>query len=129
MPSLSHGQQAGSDCKLVVQVDGAATPGWAPGETPAVGATPTPKRGRSRWDETPAGAGNLGATPAATPGIGATPMLTPGATPMGAMDMPTPSPSMLQQPGQMTPEQYQASLELHRSCCRCLPPLQAVCGF
>ena len=37
-------------------------------------------------------------------------MMTPGATPMGAMDMPTPSPSMLQQPGQMTPEQYQASL-------------------
>ena len=97
-------------------MDGAATPGWAPGETPAVGVTPTPKRGRSRWDETPAGAG-FGATPAATPGIGATPAMgmTPGATPMGAMDMPTPSPSQLQQaPTQMTPEQYQVTQAL---CC------------
>lgn len=95
-------------------MDGAATPGWAPGETPAVGATPAAKKGRSRWDETPAGQSNLGATPSATPGIGATPMgMTPGATPMGAMDMPTPSPSQLPTTAQMTPEQYQV-------CRRCI---------
>ena len=90
-------------------MDGAATPGWAPGETPAVGATPSSKKGRSRWDETPAGQSSLGATPAATPGIGATPMgMTPAATPMGGMDMPTPSPSQLPTASaQMTPEQYQ----------------------
>lgn len=37
--------------------------------------------------------------------------MTPGATPMGAMDMPTPSPSQLQ-PTQMTPEQYQVTRAL-----------------
>lgn len=95
-------------------MDGAATPGWAPGETPAMGATPSVKKNRSRWDETPIGQTNLGATPAATPGIGATPMgMTPAATPMGAMDMPTPSPSQLPTAAQMTPEQYQVSSVLH----------------
>ena len=73
-----------------------------------MGATPSIKKGRSRWDETPIGQTNLGATPSATPGIGATPMgMTPAATPMGAMDMPTPSPSQLPTAAQMTPEQYQ----------------------
>ena len=95
-----------------MQADAAATPGYAPGETPAMGATPTPKRGRSRWDETPAGPG-LGATPAQVPGYGATPMMaagaTPMATPMGGMDMSTPTPSQLQA-GQVTPEQYQVLL-------------------
>lgn len=86
-----------------------ATPGWAGGETPAVDATPTPKRQRSRWDETPMGATpSLGATPAIGAGL---PMgMTPGATPMGGLDMATPSPSMLAPVGGATPtaEQYQA---------------------
>jgi splicing factor 3B subunit 1 len=93
-----------------VQVDGSATPGWAPGETPAVSATPGGRRGKSRWDETPAGPGMMvGGLGGATPGIGATPMvgMTPLATPMGGMDMPTPSPSSLpKQP--LTAEQHQA---------------------
>lgn len=97
----------------LVQADPGATPGYAPGETPAMGATPTPKRGRSRWDETPAGAG-MGATPAQGPSAyGATPMMgagaTPMQTPMGGMDMQTPTPSQLQS-GQVTPEQYQVSI-------------------
>jgi splicing factor 3B subunit 1 len=92
------------------QIDGAATPGWAPGETPAVGATPA-KKGRSRWDETPAG---VSATFGATPMIaaGATPFgLTPGMTPMGAMDMATPSPSMLNKVP-LTAEEYQVLAHL-----------------
>ena len=89
------------------QVDGAATPGWAGGETPAVGATP--KRGRSRWDETPAG---VGVAPGATPMIGATPLvgMTPMATPMGGMDMATPSPASAAAAAAKVPltaEQYQ----------------------
>ena len=75
-----------------------------------MGATPTPKRGRSRWDETPAGAA-MGATPAqGAAAYGATPMMgagaTPMQTPMGGMAMETPTPSQLQT-GQVTPEQYQ----------------------
>ncbi|BDA41401.1 Splicing factor 3B subunit 1 [Coccomyxa sp. Obi] len=87
------------------RVDGGATPGWAPGETPAVGATPAGKRGRSRWDETPAGVGMAGG---ATPMMGQTPMMgmTPAVTPMGGMDMPTPSPSSLPKVP-LTAEQYQ----------------------
>eukprot|EP00884_Botryococcus_braunii_P022437 jgi/Botrbrau1/8878/Bobra.50_2s0033.1 len=87
------------------RIDGAATPGWAPGETPAVGATPA-KKGRSRWDETPAGVtGAFGATPMI--GVGATPFgMTPGITPMGGMDMATPSPSLLNKVP-LTAEEYQ----------------------
>lgn len=88
-----------------VQVDPGATPGWAPGETPAVGATPAGKRGRSRWDETPVGVGMGGG---ATPMMGQTPMMgmTLAMTPMGGMDMPTPSPSSLPKVP-LTAEQYQ----------------------
>ena len=81
---------------LHVQVDGGATPGgWAGGETPGLGATP--KKQRSRWDETP-----MGVAPSATPMVGATPMMgaTPGATPLMtpgmAAGMETPSPSSMQ---------------------------------
>ena len=77
-----------------VQVDGGATPGWAGGETPAVGGVP--KKQRSRWDETP-----MGVAPSATPMMGgATPAMTPGATPLMtpgmAAGMETPSPSAMQ---------------------------------
>jgi len=71
-----------------------------------VAATPGSRRGKSRWDETPAGPGMMGG---ATPGIGATPMMggaTPLATPMGGMDMPTPSPSNLPKQA-LTAEQHQ----------------------
>eukprot|EP00898_Chlorokybus_atmophyticus_P003890 jgi/Chlat1/4501/Chrsp29S04438 len=79
----------------------AQTPGITPAgnswdATPKVGATP--KRQRSRWDETPATMGS------ATPSI--TGAFTPGATPLGAMDMMTPTPSQIKVP--MTPEQYNA---------------------
>ncbi|CAL5222736.1 g5143 [Coccomyxa viridis] len=88
------------------RADASATPGWAPGETPAVAATPGSRRGKSRWDMTPVGPGMMGG---ATPGIGATPMMgmTPLATPMGGMDMPTPSPSSLPKQA-LTAEQHQA---------------------
>jgi len=85
-------------CTVLSQGDGGATPGWAAGETPAVGATPALNQ-RSRWDETPAGAGVGGATPAAgatpgaTPGWGATPGF--GVTPVGGLGMETPDPSQL----------------------------------
>lgn len=89
-----------------------------------MGATPTPKRGRSRWDETPVGVpAGLGATPAVAAGMAATPLvaagMTPMQTPMGGLDMATPTPSQLQQSAaQMTPEQYQACWPLAspRSC-------------
>ena len=84
------------DISLLVQVDGGATPGgWAGGETPGLGATP--KKQRSRWDETP-----MGVASSATPMLGATPMMgaTPGATPLMtpgmAAGMETPSPSSMQ---------------------------------
>lgn len=74
-------------------MDGSATPGWAGGETPGIGATP--KKQRSRWDETP-----MGVAPSATPMMGATPSMTPGATPLMtpgmAAGMETPSPSAMQ---------------------------------
>ena len=93
-----------------MQADGSATPGWAPGETPAVSATPGSRRGKSRWDETPAGPGMGMGLGGATPMPGQTPMvgMTPLATPMGGMDMPTPSPSSLaKQP--LTAEQHQVN--------------------
>lgn len=100
-----------------------ATPNWAGGETPAVGATPTPKRQRSRWDETP-----MGATPApgATPAVGAgLPLgMTPGATPMGGLDMATPSPSMLPTGATPTAEQYQVCAHpIWANASRCVCPL------
>jgi splicing factor 3B subunit 1 len=97
-------------------VDSDATPGAGatPGATPAgmtwdatpklAGlATPTPKRQRSRWDETPATGSATPATPS-----GATPAVayTPGVTPVGGVDLATPTPSALNLRGPMTPEQY-----------------------
>lgn len=75
-----------------LQVDG-----WQ-GETPgpeamAAGAAAQPKKQRSRWDETPAGAGAgaLGATPAGA-GMGLTPGFFTGATPaVGLAGMETPA--------------------------------------
>lgn len=79
--------------KSGLQADGGATPGWTGGETPGIGATP--KKQRSRWDETP-----MGVAPSATPMMGATPSMTPGATPFMtpgmAAGMETPSPSAMQ---------------------------------
>ena len=83
---------------------GGATPaGMTWDSTPKAGVTPTPKKNRSRWDETPATVG--GATPmmgGMTPG-GA---FTPGITPMGGIDMATPTPGQIALRAPMTPEQY-----------------------
>lgn len=87
---------------LITQGDG-ATPAWG-GETPAVLGDGM-KKGRSRWDETPA---NIG--PSATPmvGAGVTPGFFSGATPAATMGMETPATAALrQQQVPMTPEQYQ----------------------
>ncbi|CAI6003694.1 unnamed protein product [Closterium sp. NIES-64] len=114
---------------------GGATPGLGGGATPAgmawdatpklsAGATPTPKKTRSRWDETPAGGGVTpaggggGATPSAA--VGMTPSgMTPGGvtfggatpggfgvTPVGGMDMATPTPGQIALRGPLTPEQF-----------------------
>jgi splicing factor 3B subunit 1 len=79
-----------------LQMDGGATPGWAAGETPAVGATG--QKQRSRWDETPAA--GAAAAGGATPGLGATPAwggATPafGVTPVGGIGMETPDVNQL----------------------------------
>uniref|UniRef100_A0A1J3GT84 Splicing factor 3B subunit 1 n=1 Tax=Noccaea caerulescens TaxID=107243 RepID=A0A1J3GT84_NOCCA len=86
---------------------GGVTPGATPSgvtwdATPKGLATPTPKRQRSRWDETPATMGS------ATPG-GATPaaFYTPGVTPLGGDGLLTPTPGQLNLSGAvMTAEQY-----------------------
>lgn len=85
---------------------GGVTPGATPAgmtwdATPKLSglATPTPKRQRSRWDETPATMGSV------TPLPGATPM-TPGVTPLGGVDLATPTPSSLNLRGAIPPEQY-----------------------
>ena len=106
---LSAAPSGGPQHVGAAQVAPDATPsGWAGGETPAPGATPTPKKGRSRWDETPMG---VAATPGpgATPAMGGMPAMTPGATPMGGLDMMTPSPSNLAPMGTPSAEQYQVS--------------------
>ncbi|KAK2997810.1 hypothetical protein RJ639_024937 [Escallonia herrerae] len=86
---------------------GGVTPGATPAgmtwdATPKLSglATPTPKRQRSRWDETPATMGS------ATPMAGATPAAayTPGVTPVGGVELATPTPGALR--GAITPEQY-----------------------
>ncbi|XP_050212265.1 uncharacterized protein LOC126662350 [Mercurialis annua] len=86
---------------------GGVTPGATPAgytweATPKGLVTPTPKRQRSRWDETPATMGS------ATPMAGATPAAayTPGVTPVGGLDMATPTPNSINMRGAMTPEQY-----------------------
>ncbi|CAL5183216.1 unnamed protein product [Lathyrus oleraceus] len=93
-------------------VDSDATPGGAtPGATPGATAwdatpklsgmaTPTPKRQRSRWDETPATMGSATPLPGATPAAA----YTPGVTPVGGVELATPTPGALQ--GSFTPEQY-----------------------
>jgi splicing factor 3B subunit 1 len=96
--------------------DSDATPaagGATPGATPSGmtwDATPkmpgltgaTPKRQRSRWDETPATMGS------ATPMAGATPTAayTPGVTPIGGIELATPTPGAINLRGAITPEQY-----------------------
>ncbi|KAG9444264.1 hypothetical protein H6P81_015604 [Aristolochia fimbriata] len=95
--------------------DADATPaaGVTPGATPAgmtwdatpklAGlATPTPKRQRSRWDETPASMGSATPLPGATPAAA----YTPGVTPVGGVDLATPTPGAINLRGAITPEQY-----------------------
>ncbi|XP_040997990.1 splicing factor 3B subunit 1-like [Juglans microcarpa x Juglans regia] len=90
---------------------GGVTPGATPAgmtwdATPKISglATPTPKRQRSRWDETPATMGS------ATPMAGATPAaaasFTPGITPVGGVELATPTPGAINLRGAITPEQY-----------------------
>ncbi|KAG4977776.1 hypothetical protein JHK86_037250 [Glycine max] len=86
---------------------GGATPGATPAgmtwdATPKLSgmATPTPKRQRSRWDETPATMGSATPLPGATPAAA----YTPGVTPVGGIELATPTPGALQ--GSITPEQY-----------------------
>lgn len=88
---------------------GGATPGATPSgmtwdSTPKLSglATPTPKRQRSRWDETPATMGSATPMAGATPGGG----YTPGVTPLGGIELATPTPGAINLRSQMTPEQY-----------------------
>lgn len=88
---------------------GGATPGATPAgmawdATPKLAglSTPTPKRQRSRWDETPLSMGSATPLPGATPAAS----YTPGITPVGGMDLATPTPGAVNLRGAMTPEQY-----------------------
>lgn len=72
---------------------------WDPTPKLAGMATPTPKKTRSRWDETPASMGSATQLPRATPSA-----FTPSVTPMGGVDLPTPTAINLR--GAITPEQY-----------------------
>ncbi|KMZ65686.1 Splicing factor 3B subunit [Zostera marina] len=89
---------------------GAVTPGATPSgmtwdATPKIAgmATPTPKRQRSRWDETPASMGSATPLPgAATPAAA----FTPGLTPVGGVDLATPTPGAINLRGNITPEQF-----------------------
>ena len=88
---------------------GGVTPGATPAgmtwdATPKLAgmATPTPKRQRSRWDETPATMGSATPMPGATP----TAAFTPGVTPVGGVELATPTPGAINLRGPMTPEQY-----------------------
>ncbi|XP_059065494.1 uncharacterized protein LOC131032362 [Cryptomeria japonica] len=98
------GRLADADATPVGGVTPGATPaGMTWDATPKLSglATPTPKKQRSRWDETPATMGS------ATPMAGATPSsFTPGVTPMGGIDLPTPTPTAINLRGAITPEQY-----------------------
>ncbi|KAF5191418.1 Splicing factor 3b subunit [Thalictrum thalictroides] len=97
----------------VADADATPAAGATPGATPSgmtwdatpklSGAvTPTPKRQRSRWDETPATMGSV------TPMLGATPAgaYTPGVTPVGGVELATPTPGAINIRSAMTPEQY-----------------------
>ncbi|KAI4296400.1 hypothetical protein L6164_036361 [Bauhinia variegata] len=88
---------------------GGVTPGATPAgmtwdATPKLSgmATPTPKRQRSRWDETPATMGSATPLPGATPAAA----YTPGVTPVGGVELATPSPASINFSGAITPEQY-----------------------
>ncbi|XP_022140896.1 splicing factor 3B subunit 1 [Momordica charantia] len=88
---------------------GGVTPGATPAgmtwdATPKLPgmATPTPKRQRSRWDETPATMGSATPMPGATPAAA----FTPGVTPVGGVELATPTPGAINLRGPMTPEQY-----------------------
>ncbi|CAH8363330.1 unnamed protein product [Eruca vesicaria subsp. sativa] len=71
--------------------DSDATPGAAPSGAATWAATPTPKRQRSRWDETPATMATMGSvTPMAAAYI-------PGVTPFGGIEIATPTPSKINQ--------------------------------
>lgn len=54
-------------------------------------ATPTPKRQHPRWDETPASVVNATPLPGSTPAAA----LTPGVTPLGVIDLATPTPGAI----------------------------------
>ncbi|KAL4203296.1 hypothetical protein AMTRI_Chr01g103310 [Amborella trichopoda] len=98
------GRLADSDATPVGGVTPGATPaGMAWDATPKLSgmATPTPKRQRSRWDETPATMGSSTPLPGATPTA-----FTPGITPVGGVDLATPTPGAVNLRGAMTPEQY-----------------------
>ncbi|XP_011620713.1 splicing factor 3B subunit 1 [Amborella trichopoda] len=98
------GRLADSDATPVGGVTPGATPaGMAWDATPKLSgvATPTPKRQRSRWDETPATMGSSTPLPGATPTA-----FTPGITPVGGVDLATPTPGAINIRGAMTPEQY-----------------------
>ncbi|KAL4188440.1 hypothetical protein AMTRI_Chr08g160140 [Amborella trichopoda] len=91
---------ADSDATPVGGVTPGATPaGMAWNATPKLSGmgTPTPKRQRSRWDETPATMGSAAPLPGATPTA---------FTPVGAVDLATPTPGAINLRGAITPEQY-----------------------
>ncbi|KAK7412454.1 hypothetical protein VNO78_03916 [Psophocarpus tetragonolobus] len=97
------GRVADSDATPAGGVTPGATPaGMTWDATPKLSgmATPTPKRQRSRWDETPATMGSATPLPGATPAAA----YTPGVTPVGGIELATPTPGALQ--GSITPEQY-----------------------
>jgi len=85
-------------------VDSDATPGcgatWDATPKLSGEVTPTPKRQRSRWDETSTTMGSVTPLPGATPAVA----YTPGVTPVGGVELATPTPGALQ--GSFTPEQY-----------------------
>ncbi|KAJ6812244.1 splicing factor 3B subunit 1-like [Iris pallida] len=90
---------------------GGVTPGATPAgmtwdATPKLAgmATPTPKRQRSRWDETPATMGS--ATPLSSSAATPVAAFTPGVTPIGGVDLATPTPGAINLRGAITPEQY-----------------------
>eukprot|EP01018_Ginkgo_biloba_P035429 Gb_20157 [translate_table: standard] len=98
------GRLADADATPVGGVTPGATPaGMTWDATPKLSglATPTPKKQRSRWDETPASMGSATPMPGATPSA-----FTPGVTPMGGIDLPTPTPGAINLRGAITPEQY-----------------------
>ncbi|KAJ7233301.1 hypothetical protein O6H91_16G028400 [Diphasiastrum complanatum] len=98
------GRLADADATPVGGVTPGATPaGMTWDATPKVAglATPTPKKQRSRWDETPATMGSATPMPGATPSA-----FTPGVTPMGGIELATPTPGHITLRGPLTPEQY-----------------------